>query len=371
MMNLPSRLSVLILALAAALPLTVATSAYAQTTASVTADSFSVEPVRALTPGTELAFRLTATPGSEVTLQIGGATSGVRMNEVRPGVYEGDYTVRTRDRLTATSLVTARIARDGRVMNATLDQSLLRGAPSPVQTARIGAFTVNAPDRIRAGDELKFSLSGVPGGTARVAVEGIANAMPLTEVSRGLYEGSYTVSRKDRLRGKLVATGFLKLGQKETSQRFVRDQVANTDANTNNAPGCDRRDGRDARRADMAGATTCGVVTAVGKAEIEDENSHNVLGTVAGGVIGAVLGNQVGGGSGKDIARIVGAIGGAYAGNRIQNAREKTTVYRVTVQLEDGSTKTFDHAVDPVLMVGTRVKIVDGAIVSRSTGGSQ
>ena len=363
MMNLPSRLSVLLLALAAALPLTVGTSALAQTAAAatVTADSFSVEQVRELTPGTELAFRLTATPGSEVTLQIGGATSVVRLNEVRFGVYEGDYTVRTRDRLTANSLVTARILRDGREMNATLDQSLLRGAPSPVQTARIGAFTVNAPDRIRAGDELKFSLSGVPGGTARVAVEGIANSMPLTEVSRGLYEGSYTVSRRDRLRGNLVATGFLKVGQKETSQRFVRDQVANTNAN---AYGCDRRDDRDDRRADLIGAT-CGVVTAVNKTEIDDGDSHNVLGTVAGGVIGAVLGNQVGGGSGKDIARIVGALGGAYAGNRIQNAREKTTVYRVTVQLEDGSTKNFDHAVDPVLPVGARVKIVDGAIVRR------
>ncbi|RZI83517.1 MAG: glycine zipper 2TM domain-containing protein [Rubrivivax sp.] len=375
MMNLPSRLSVLILALAAALPLTVSTSAQAQvqaqTTAAVTADSFGVEQVSALTPGTELVFRLSATPGSEVTLQISGATTTVRMNEVRPGVYEGDYTVRTRDRLTATSLVTARIARDGRVMNATLDQSLLRGAPSPVQTARIGAFTVNAPDRIRGGDELKFSLSGVPGGTARVAVEGISNSVPLTEVSRGLYEGSYTVSRRDRLRGNLVATGFLKVGQKETSQRFVRDQVPMT-----NAYGCDGRDrgGRgdrgDDRRSDVIGAS-CGVVTAVGKAEINDDDSHNVLGTVAGGVIGAVLGNQVGGGSGKDIARIVGAIGGAYAGNRIQNAREKTTVYRVTVQMDDGSTKTFDHAVDPALPVGARVKIVDGAIVRRSPGNAQ
>ena len=368
MMNLPSRLSVLILALAAALPLTVATSAHAQSAATVvSADSFSVEQVRDLTPGTELAFRLTATPGSEVTLQIGGASSGVRLQEVRPGVYEGDYTIRTRDRLTATSLVTARIARDDRVMNATLDQSLVRGAPSPVQTARIGAFTVNAPDRIRAGDELTFSLSGVPGGSARVTVEGITRALPLTEVSRGLYEGSYTVSRKDRLRGQLVATGFLKVGQKETSQRFVREPVANTNTG---ADDCDRRDRRDEGRADMV-STTCGVVTAVGKAQIDDRDSNNVLGTVAGGVLGAVLGNQVGGGSGKDIARIVGAIGGAYAGNRIQNARDKTTVYRVTVQLEDGSTKNFDHAVDPALPVGARVKIVDGAIVRRSTGYAQ
>jgi len=360
-MNLPTRLSVLTLALAAALPLAVGPSAHAQTAATVSADSFGVEQVSALTPGTELAFRLSATPGSEVTLQIGGATSGVRLDEVRPGVYEGDYTVRTRDRLTATSLVTARIARDGRVMNATLDQSLLRGAPSPAQTARIGAFTVNAPERIRPGDELNFSLSGVPGGTARVNVEGINIGMPLTEVSRGLYEGSYTVSRKDQLRDKLVATGFLKVGQKEASQRFVRDQAAVTDAY-----GCD---GRDAGRADMVGAR-CGVVTAVNKTEIEDEESHNVLGTVAGGVIGAVIGNQVGGGSGKDIARVLGAVGGAYAGNRIQNARGKTTVYRVAVQLDDGGSKNFDHAVDPLLLVGARVKIVDGAIVRRKTGNS-
>jgi outer membrane lipoprotein SlyB len=374
-MNLPSRLSVLLLALAAALPLAVATSAHAQTAATTTlsASSFGVEQVRALRPGTELAFKLSATPGAEVTLQIGGATSGVRLSEVRPGVYEGDYTVRTRDRLTATSLVTARILRDGREMNATLDQSLVRGAPSPVQAARIGAFSVNAPDRIRAGDELKFSLSGVPGGTARVAVEGITTRILLTEVSRGLYEGTYTVTRREPLRDRLVATGFLKVGQKETSQRFVREQVANTDASTSanenaNAYGCDRRDGRDARRADMVGAT-CGAVTAVGKAEINEGDANNVLGTVAGGVLGAVIGNQVGEGKGKDIARILGAVGGAYAGNRVQNARNKTTVYRVTVQLDDGSTKDFDHAVDPLLQVGARVKIVDGAIVRRAAGG--
>ena len=77
-------------------------------------------------------------------------------------------------------------------MNATLDQSLVRGAPSPVQAARIGAFAVNAPDRIRAGDELKFSLSGVPGGTVAgivlvVVVPGDRVQVELTpyDLSRG------------------------------------------------------------------------------------------------------------------------------------------------------------------------------------------
>ena len=358
-MHLPSRLSILILAIAAALPLASIGSAYAQGPLAISADSFEVEPVRSLNPGTELAFNLTATPGADVTLQIAGATAGVRMSEVQPGVYEGSYTVRTRDRLTAASLVNARIVKDGRTLNPALDQSLVRGAKSPVPVSRILAFSVNAPEQVRPGDELSFSLAGVAGGEARVAVQGVAKPVALTEVSRGLYEGNYTVARKDRLRGDLNATGYLKVGQQEASQRFTREQAPDP-----SAYGCDRSDGRDVRRPDMAGAT-CGVVTAVGKAEVDDGHSRNVIGTVAGGVLGGVLGNQVGGGSGKDLARIVGALGGAYAGNRIQNAREKTTVYRITVQLDDGASQTFDHAVDPVLLVGARVKVVNGLIVKR------
>jgi outer membrane lipoprotein SlyB len=358
-MSLASRLSALILGAAAVLPLAVGHSAFAQRPQAISADSFQVDAVRSLRPGTELAFNLRATPAADVTLSIVGATAGVRMNEVQPGVYEGNYTVRSRDRLTASSLVNARILKDGRTLNVALDQSLVQGAQSPVPVSRILAFSVNAPERVRPGDELKFSLAGVPGGEARVAVKGLAQPVALTEVSRGLYEGSHTLSRKERLRGELSATGYLKVGQQEASQRFTRDRTPDA-----NAYGCDRSDGRDKRRPDMAGAT-CGVVTAIGKAEVDDENSRNVLGTLAGGVLGGVIGNQVGGGSGKDIARIVGALGGAYAGNRIQNSREKTTVYRITVQLDDGGSQNFDHAVDPVLPVGARVKIVDGAIVRR------
>jgi outer membrane lipoprotein SlyB len=368
-MALPSRLSILILAVAAALPLATSVPAHAQSAATVTAERFAVEPVRSLAPGTELNFQLEATPGAEVTLQIAGASGALRLDETRAGLYEGTWTVRSRDRLTAASLVTARVVKDGRSFLATLDQSLQRGAPSPVQAPRIGAFSVNAPQRIRAGDELKFSLSGVPGGSARAVVQGIEGDIALAEVGRGLYEGSHTLARKDRLRGDLVATGFLKVGQKEVSQRFTRQQAAVADAygcdrNERYAQG-DRRDTREARRADMTGAT-CGSVTAVTRTEIEDGDARNVIGTVAGGVLGAVLGNQVGGGSGRDIARIVGALGGAYAGNRVQNSQAKsTTVYRVAVQMDDGTTANFDHAVDPLLAVGARVKIVDGAIVRR------
>lgn len=373
-MSLPSRLSVLFLALAAALPLSVPGVAQAQTPTVITAYSFAVAPVRSLVPGTELAFDLRATPGTHVTLDIAGATAPVHMVETSPGVYQGAYTVRTRDRIDAASLVTARLLKDGRVMKATLDQSLVRGAASPVPAARILAFSVNAPDRVRAGDELRFSLAGVPGGAARVTVQGLApdRSLALTEVSRGLYEGSYTVTRQDRLRGELIATGYLRVNRQEVSQRFERPR-----AQAGSAYGCDLRAGQDndryskgqrndnRSRADMTGAV-CGSVTAVNKVEVDDDNdSRNVLGTLAGGVLGGVLGNQIGDGSGRDIARIVGAIGGAYAGNRLQKNRSMTTVYRVTAELDGGGSQTFDHAVDPLLPIGTRVKIVDGAIVPR------
>lgn len=357
-MKLRTTLSILALAIAAAMPPAVHAQG-ASASSALTVESFAADPVRTLVPGTELAFDMTASPRAEVTVRIAGATGVVRMEEVRPGVYQGAYTVRTRDKVTASSLVTARIVKDGQVIHATMDQSLMRGAPSPVPASRILAFSVNAPDGLRPGDELKFSLAGVPGGSARVKVDGITQAIPLTEVSRGLYEGHYTLSRQDRLRGDLLATGYLVVNRHETSQRFERK----LGAGTVNAYGCDRRDGRDLSRPDMVGAE-CGVVISVSKVEVDDDSS-NVLGTIAGGVIGGIIGNQVGGGSGKEIARVVGALGGAYAGNRIQDSRSKTTVYRVAVQLDSGATKNFDHAVDPILPVGARVKIADGAIVRR------
>ena len=47
----------------------------------------------------------------------------------------------------------------------------------------------------------------------------------------------------------------------------------------------------------------------------------------------------------------------AYAGNRVENSRGKSRVFRVTVRLENGSTQNFDYADDPAVRVGTRVRV--------------
>jgi len=82
-------------------------------------------------------------------------------------------------------------------------------------------------------------------------------------------------------------------------------------------------------------------------------------GTVLGGVLGGVLGHQVGGGTGRDVATIAGVVGGAMVGNAMDKNRQQPVgeVYRVTVQLDGGSTQVFDYASAPNVRVGDRVRV--------------
>jgi outer membrane lipoprotein SlyB len=336
-------------------------SAHAMQGPVATVESFGVDQLQTLAPGSELAFRLNGTPGASVRLQIAGATGEVQMTETRPGSYVGRYTVRSRDRLSAASLVTAWVTRDGQTISVAMDQSLVRGArsPAPQSLARISDFNVTARDRVRPGDEISFMLSGAPAGAARVVVQGVSTPIALTEVRRGVYEGRYTLRRGDRVTRDLDATGFLVVNRQESSQRFTRGAGDRDHANAN-ANGSDRRGSE--RRAAAATCIDCGVVESVNLVTVKGDKP-NVLGTIAGGLLGGVLGNQVGGGTGKDLATIAGAVGGAYAGNRVENNMDKTQVYRMLVRLDSGETRSIDYATDPGLQVGTLVRFDNGTVV--------
>jgi len=318
-------------------------------------ESFSVVQIGEIRPGTELEFMLSGTPGRHVTVQIAGATAQLPMSEVRPGRYEGTYTVRSRDGITAASLVTARLEKDGDAVTAAMDRSVVRGAPSPLEALpKIVAFVVAAPEHVRPGDELTFSMTGSPGGQARAVLSGVDQPIPLSEVSAGVYEGNYTLKRMDRPDSTLSAGGFLVVNGRESSQRFQRDFTA--------AP--HPRDPRAQPVQAVPPCLNCGVVEAINVVDAKGDG-NNVVGTIAGGVLGGVLGHQVGGGSGKDLATIAGALGGAYAGNRVQNNMAKTTEYHVVVRLESGTTQTVKLAADPAVKVGERVKVENNTVVRR------
>ncbi len=105
----------------------------------------------------------------------------------------------------------------------------------------------------------------------------------------------------------------------------------------------------------------CGTVVAVNAVEVKGEASG--VGAVAGGVAGLVVGNQIGKGKGKTLAKIAGAAGGAYAGHQIEKNMKKTTQYEIAVRMDDGTTRTMTQASNNGLAAGSKVKIVDNAIV--------
>jgi len=86
---------------------------------------FDVEEVRQLAAGTELNFTLYGTPGGIAIVRIPGATGRLLLEEVETGLYEGTYTIRTRDRIAPDSRVTANLRLGDRDSSAILGKPLL------------------------------------------------------------------------------------------------------------------------------------------------------------------------------------------------------------------------------------------------------
>jgi outer membrane lipoprotein SlyB len=95
--------------------------------------------------------------------------------------------------------------------------------------------------------------------------------------------------------------------------------------------------------------------------------NRGAVGSVIGGIVGGLLGNTIGGGSGRAAATVLGAVGGAVVGNNLaqrdaNNYAAGQTVYRVTVQTDQGAYRSYDVAANADLRVGDRVRIENGVI---------
>lgn len=94
-------------------------------------DRFDVRGNDDLGPGNELRFSVFGTPGAKVDIQIAGTRGIVTLSEVRPGEYNGLYTIRRDDRIAPDAAVTATIRSNGRYSTASLGRPLLAGGPAP------------------------------------------------------------------------------------------------------------------------------------------------------------------------------------------------------------------------------------------------
>ena len=82
-----------------------------------------------------------------------------------------------------------------------------KGRPAP----EINSFQVTLSDQLAPGSEVDITLEGTPRGKATVRLSGVNRTIVLNEVDPGIYEGSYTLSRRDRLTAQPTARATLQV----------------------------------------------------------------------------------------------------------------------------------------------------------------
>ena len=137
-------------------------------------DRFGFAPVSRLSPGTELIATLEGVPGAQASFDIAGIANDVPMREIRPGVYEGRYTLRRQDRMSSSTAVTASLRAGTQTTSARLSQPLLadRAPPtvvnlSPRENERVAPGVVYV-----SGNLEDASGSGVDPKSVRLTLNG-------------------------------------------------------------------------------------------------------------------------------------------------------------------------------------------------------
>lgn len=359
-MNISQKLFAFMIAIAGTMPLALLPSQanaqqYNRSQPAPRIEGFNVDEVSRLSPGTELNFSLYGTPGGQATLRIAGTTRNLILNEVEAGLYEGTYTISSRDKIAARSPVTANLRVGNQVDSMVLSESLQIGVGDHSENVLSGTqpsierFDVGPIADFSGGSDLQFKVLGTPGGKVDIAIKGVKGKIFLPEVNSGEYAGTYTIRNRDRITSNSVVTAYLRIGERVASATL--DQALQSAA----AP-APVRAGRI--------CPNCGTVEAVNRVEVKGEGGY--LGTIGGGVVGALLGSQVGKGKGRTVAGIAGALGGAYAGHTIEGKVRKSYHYEILVRLQNGASQIITSTVEPDFHVGDKVKINEGVIAHDS-----
>lgn len=98
-------------------------------------DRFEVIPGQ-LVAGSDLGFTLYGTPGARASVRIAGVKGRIFLDETRDGVYEGIYTIKSSDRITADSKVTANLRVGDVRTSAVLGKSLLASSNAAADNRR-------------------------------------------------------------------------------------------------------------------------------------------------------------------------------------------------------------------------------------------
>lgn len=143
-------------------------------------ERFQVTALERVQPGADISFTVEGAPGAVAFVDLPGVAGNVPLREVRPGRYEGTYTIRRADRLDPNGPVVATLRAGNRAVTANLNHPLVvadRGEPdqrAPVVrdlTPREGEVVAGASTVVsgRFGDR---GGSGVDPNSVRIMLSG-------------------------------------------------------------------------------------------------------------------------------------------------------------------------------------------------------
>lgn len=121
-------------------------------------ERFGVAPLERIEPGADLRFTLEGTPGAAVVIDLPGVSNDVALREVRPGVYEGGYTIRRADNFNPNRPIVATMRIGERVSSANVAFPVARPAPD-TQPPAIGNLSPREGEQIRVGAPLQIGAS--------------------------------------------------------------------------------------------------------------------------------------------------------------------------------------------------------------------
>jgi outer membrane lipoprotein SlyB len=89
-----------------------------------------VNPPNDLLAGSELLFTLEGSPDASASVRINGVRGKLALEQVRPGVYEGAYAIKNRDRIAPDTVVTGNLRLGSMEQSKVLSQSLVDDSSS-------------------------------------------------------------------------------------------------------------------------------------------------------------------------------------------------------------------------------------------------
>ncbi len=130
-----------------------------------------------LTGGHEITFSVKGTPGAQATLTLAGTDARIKLAEARPGEYSGVYTVRSRDRITDSSVATTSLALGGKTVK--VSKALSATAVQPTLAARQSCDTCGVVQSVEV-----VEVAGEPGYVGAIA-GGVAGAVLGNQIGKG------------------------------------------------------------------------------------------------------------------------------------------------------------------------------------------